>query len=59
MKSSTHDKIEGTAKTIAGMVTECTGKAIGNPRLQVEGMAKQVEGQTQKKLGEIEKVLGN
>jgi uncharacterized protein YjbJ (UPF0337 family) len=59
MKPSTHDKIEGTARTIAGKITESTGKVLGNPRLQAEGKSKKVAGQIQKKVGEIEKVLGN
>jgi uncharacterized protein YjbJ (UPF0337 family) len=59
MKSSTHDKAEGTAKNIAGRVKEVTGKVIGNPRLQADGKGEKVEGQIQKKVGEIEKVLGN
>ena len=59
MKSSTQDKAEGVAKSLAGRVKEVTGKAIGNPRLQADGKAEKVEGRIQKKVGEIEKVLGN
>ena len=59
MKSSIHDKAEGTAKNIAGRVKEVTGKVIGNPRLQADGKAEKVEGQIQKKVGDIKKVLGN
>jgi uncharacterized protein YjbJ (UPF0337 family) len=59
MKSSTQDKVEGTAKNIAGRVKEVTGKAIGNPRLQADGRVEKVEGQIQKKVGDIKKVLGN
>jgi uncharacterized protein YjbJ (UPF0337 family) len=59
MKSSIHDKAEGTAKNIAGRVKEVTGKVIGNHRLQADGKAEKAEGQIQKKVGEIEKVLGN
>jgi uncharacterized protein YjbJ (UPF0337 family) len=59
MKSSTQDKVEGTAKNIAGRIKEVTGKAVGNPRLQADGKAEKVEGKIQKKVGEIKKVLGN
>ena len=59
MKTSTKDKVEGTAKNIAGRVKEVTGKAVGNPRLQAAGNAEKVEGQIQKKVGDIKKVLGN
>ena len=59
MKSSTYDKVEGTAKTAAGQIEKTTGKVIGNPRLQAEGAAKKAAGQTQKKVGELEKAFGN
>ena len=59
MKSSTHDKTEGTAKTIAGTIKESTGKVLGNPRLRTAGTAEKIEGQSQKKVGEIKQVLGN
>jgi len=59
MKSSSQDKVAGTAKTIAGGVKEVTGKAVGNDRLQAAGKAEKVEGQVQKKVGEIKKVLGS
>jgi uncharacterized protein YjbJ (UPF0337 family) len=59
MKSSTHDKVEGVAKILAGKMAEFTGKGLGDRRLQARGAEKQVEGKTQKKIGEIEKVFGN
>jgi uncharacterized protein YjbJ (UPF0337 family) len=58
MKSSTHDKAEGTAKDIAGEVKEAAGEVAGNDRLKLAGKAEQAEGRTQKKIGEIKKVLG-
>jgi uncharacterized protein YjbJ (UPF0337 family) len=58
MKSSTQDKVAGTAKTIAGKVKETTGKLVGNDRLRAEGLAQKVAGKTQKKVGEIKQVLG-
>ena len=58
MKSSTQDKVTGTAKTIAGTVKETTGKLVGNDRLRAKGLAQKVEGKTQKKVGEIKQVLG-
>ena len=59
MKPSTHDKVDGTAKIIAGNVKEATGKVVGNDRLQAKGNAERTEGHMQKKIGEIEKVLDN
>ncbi len=58
MKSSTQDKVAGTAKTIAGKVKETTGKLVGNDRLRAKGIAQKIEGRTQKKVGEIKQVLG-
>jgi uncharacterized protein YjbJ (UPF0337 family) len=58
MKSSTQDKVAGTAKTIVGKVKETTGKLVGNDRLRAKGIAQKVEGKTQKKVGEIKQVLG-
>lgn len=59
MKSSTQDKITGSAKTIAGKVKETTGKLVGNDRLRAKGLAQKIEGKTQKKVGEIKQVLGD
>jgi uncharacterized protein YjbJ (UPF0337 family) len=59
MKTSTTDKILGTAKIVTGDVKQATGKAVGNVRLQNDGKTEKVEGKLQKKVGEIEKVLGD
>ncbi len=59
MKSSTHDKAQGTAKNITGAIKQATGKAVGNPRLEAAGKTQRNEGRIQKKIGEIEQVLGN
>jgi uncharacterized protein YjbJ (UPF0337 family) len=58
VKSGTQDKIEGTAKILAGKIKEEAGKAVGNPRLEAQGDCDQVEGNAQKKVGEIKKVFG-
>jgi uncharacterized protein YjbJ (UPF0337 family) len=58
VKSGTQDKIEGTAKNLAGKVKAGAGKALGNPRLEAQGDSDQVEGNDQKKVGEIKKVFG-
>jgi len=58
MKSSTQDKIEGTAKDVKGVVKQQVGKATGNPARHDEGTADRIEGQTQKKVGDIKKVFG-
>jgi uncharacterized protein YjbJ (UPF0337 family) len=58
MKSSTRDKIAGTARNIAGQIKEVTGKALGNNRLTAEGKADKVEGRVGKKIGQIKQVFG-
>ena len=58
MKSGTQDKIEGTAKNLAGRVKEGAGKALGNPRLEAQGDCDQVKGNAQKKVGKIKKAFG-
>lgn len=57
MKSSTQDKVEGTAKDVGGKIKEVAGRAVGNPRLQDEGTADRVEGKVQKKAGDVKKVF--
>ena len=58
MKASTHDKLAGAAKIIAGDVKFAAGKAVGNPRLKTEGAIEKIEGQTQTKISAVEKTLG-
>ena len=57
MKSSTQDKIEGTAKQAKGNVKEVAGRVVGNPNLRDEGTADRLEGKIQKKTGDIKKVF--
>ena len=57
-KSGTQNKVEGTARNLAGKVEEGLGKAIGNPRLEKQGKADQLAGNAQKKVGQIKKLFG-
>jgi uncharacterized protein YjbJ (UPF0337 family) len=59
LKSSDGDRIEGTARKIAGMIKEETGKALGNPELQAEGVADQFVGSSQISIGGIKDALGH
>ncbi len=59
LKSSAQDRIEGTARTIAGLVKEEAGKALGHPELQAEGRADQFVGRTQFRIGGIKAALGS
>lgn len=58
MKSSTHDKAEGTLHKVKGKVKETVGKIVGNPDLEAEGKIEKIQGKVQKKHGQIKKVLG-
>ena len=58
MSSSTHDKVEGTAKEAAGKVKEKTGQVIGNPDLQDRGTGEKIEGKVERKVGDVKKVFG-
>jgi uncharacterized protein YjbJ (UPF0337 family) len=57
MKSSTQDKIEGSAREAAGKIKEVAGHATNNPGLQARGQNEQVDGKVQKKVGDIKKVF--
>ena len=58
MDSSTHNKVEGTAKEAVGKVKEKTGKAIGNQDLEDRGTAEKVGGKAERKVGDVKKVFG-
>jgi uncharacterized protein YjbJ (UPF0337 family) len=57
MKSSTSDKMEGTAKLLKGKAKEAAGSVTSNRNLRDEGRADQVEGRVQKKVGDIKQVF--
>jgi uncharacterized protein YjbJ (UPF0337 family) len=58
MKSSTKDKIKGSAREAKGKVKETAGKAVGNPNLRDRGTAEKVGGKVQRKVGDVKKVFG-
>ncbi len=58
MKSSEHDKAEGSGKDLKGSIKEGVGKVSGNESLEAEGKADQAEGTVQKKVGDVKKVFG-
>jgi uncharacterized protein YjbJ (UPF0337 family) len=58
MKTSTTDKIQGTAKEAAGKVKEVAGRATGKPDLEARGIDENTEGKVQKKVGDVKKVFG-
>lgn len=58
MRSSTKDKIKGSAKEAAGKVKETAGRATGNRDMEDRGTAEKTGGKIQKKVGDIKKVFG-
>lgn len=58
MKSSTKDKVKGSAREAKGKVKETAGKAVGNPNLRDRGTAEKVSGKVQRKVGDVKKVFG-
>ena len=50
--SSTTDKIKGVANQVGGKIKEEVGGAIGNEKMQGDGMAQQVKGKVQQKIGD-------
>jgi uncharacterized protein YjbJ (UPF0337 family) len=57
MKSSTKDKVEGTAKEATGKLKEKVGEAIGDPGIRDRGTAEKVAGKVQRKVGDAKKVF--
>ena len=58
MKSSTKDKVEGTAKEATGKLKEKVGEALGDPGMRDQGTAEKLGGKVQKKVGDVKKVFG-
>lgn len=58
MRSSTKDKIKGSAKEAAGKVKETAGRATGNRDMEDRGTAEKTGGKIQRKVGDIKKVFG-
>ena len=57
MKLSTNDQAEGTLHEVKGKVKQVAGQIVGNPDLEVGGLAENLTGKALKKLGQIEKVF--
>ena len=58
MKSSTKDKVEGTAKEATGKLKEKVGEAIGDPGIRDRGTTEKAGGKVQRKVGDVKKVVG-
>jgi uncharacterized protein YjbJ (UPF0337 family) len=58
MKSSTKDKIKGTANEAKGKVKETAGRATGNRDMEDRGTMEKAGGKIQRKVGDVKKVFG-
>jgi uncharacterized protein YjbJ (UPF0337 family) len=58
MKSSTKDKVEGTAKEATGKLKKKVGEAIGDPGIRDRGTTEKAGGKVQRKVGDVKKVVG-
>jgi uncharacterized protein YjbJ (UPF0337 family) len=52
-KTMNKDRIEGSAKVVAGKAKVAVGKVLGDAKLQSEGQAEKVEGTVQNAIGGI------
>lgn len=45
------DRIKGSVKQVVGSAKQAVGKAVGDKRLEAEGVAQKVEGKVQSAIG--------
>ncbi len=57
--SELSEKTKGVTNDVVGNVKQGIGKAVGNEKLQVEGLVQEAKGEAQKKLGDVEGALGD
>ncbi len=53
------DQIKGAAKDAVGSVKKIVGRATGDSRMEVEGMAEQAEGKVQRAVGDVKETVGD
>jgi uncharacterized protein YjbJ (UPF0337 family) len=58
MKSSTKDRLQGSARETKGKLKEKIGRTAGDLRTADRGTAEKAGGKVQRKVGEIKKVFG-
>ncbi|RUT99589.1 CsbD family protein [Mesorhizobium sp. USDA-HM6] len=51
------DQIAGLARQIKGSVLQAVGKATGNRRMQISGMAEKAAGKVQKACGDMKATI--
>ncbi len=57
--SSTTDKIKGAANEVAGSVKQSVGKAVGNTKLEAEGIGQKAKGKVQVAVGDAKSAVKN
>lgn len=57
--SSTTDKIKGAANEVAGSVKKTVGKAVGNTKLEAEGIGQKAKGKVQVAVGDAKSAVKN
>ena len=58
MKESLKDRIQGKFHEAKGKIKEVSGKAVNNPRVELEGQSEKIAGKVQEKVGQTKKILG-
>ena len=51
------NQVQGTLKDAAGKIQKETGKLMGNPKQEAQGMQKQSEGKAQKAAGDVKEMV--
>ena len=51
------DRIAGSAKQVKGTVKQVIGRAVGDAKLQSEGMADKTEGKVQNAIGGLKDII--
>jgi len=58
MKSSAKDQVEGAIHQLKGTAKEIAGKLSENPALAAAGSDEKIAGKVQEKIGQVKKVFG-
>jgi uncharacterized protein YjbJ (UPF0337 family) len=58
MRGSTKSLTEAKYHEVKGGVKKAIGKAVGSPKITMEGRAEQITGKVQEKVGKIKKAVG-
>jgi uncharacterized protein YjbJ (UPF0337 family) len=51
------DRVAGSAKVVKGKIKQAVGKAVGDSKLESEGVADKIEGKVQNAIGGLKDTL--